>query len=250
MDAVEAMLASIDDVADRELEAVTTLLEQGTTSALDLIDQPYEPLPIEFERALVDRLIILWRAAALGSTDLIGASLVKGLSVKNVSSDLANRFLEDYGRQRASDMAKRTQTLVVEKIRRGMARGQSREELIQQLRNETRSISEARARVIVDNEAHTLSQYASQQLAQQSQKLLVKIWNTAQDNLVRGSNLSGTVSQFNHRVMQGVTRPLMAPFLIPMSFGGAEALMFPHDPSGSAGNVISCRCIQTYKEAI
>jgi|TARA_R110000868_G_scaffold276708_7_gene536448 hypothetical protein len=250
MDAVEAMLASIDDVADREFEAVANLLEQGTILALDLLDKPYELLPVEFERALLAQLTGLWQAAALGSTDLTGEFLLKQLSVKNTAELLANRFLEDYGRQRTSDMAKRTQTLVVEKIRRGMARGQSREELIRQLRNETRSISEARARVIVDNEAHTLSQYASQQLAQQSQKLLLKIWNTAQDNLVRGSNLSGTVSQFNHRVMQGVARPLMAPFLIPMSFGGAEALMFPHDPNGSAGNVISCRCIQTYKEAL
>jgi len=48
--------------------------------------------------------------------------------------------------------------------------------------------------------------------------------------------------------MQGVKSPLDIPFKVPYGFGSFEALMFPGDPDGSAGNIINCRCPMTFQQ--
>lgn len=47
-----------------------------------------------------------------------------------------------------------------------------------------------------------------------------------------------------HRAADGQTVALTAPFIV-----GDEALQYPGDPAGSAGNVINCRCTTSYHPA-
>jgi len=45
----------------------------------------------------------------------------------------------------------------------------------------------------------------------------------------------------SHALANGQRKPIDQPFLV-----GGERLRFPHDPAGSAGNVINCRCTITF----
>lgn len=47
-----------------------------------------------------------------------------------------------------------------------------------------------------------------------------------------------------HLAADGQEVPVRSPFLV-----GGEQLQYPGDPSGSAGNVIQCRCSMTFREA-
>lgn len=62
---------------------------------------------------------------------------------------------------------------------------------------------------------------------QDMRNVFLKEWDDKEDTAVRPA----------HRIAGGQRVPMGQPFIV-----GGEALMAPLDPSGSAGNVISCRC--------
>ena len=70
-----------------------------------------------------------------------------------------------------------------------------------------------------------------------------KSWVSRQDDRVR--NFSD--GDFSHVSANGQQVSTTLPFQIPRKGGGTEALRFPRDPNGSAGNVINCRCIAVYE---
>ncbi len=77
-----------------------------------------------------------------------------------------------------------------------------------------------------------------------------KGWLTAMDERVRGPGAvdaqgKPTPSEFDHSMpMEAGPVPLEEPFDV-----SGEPLMYPGDPSGSAGNIISCRCTTVPEEA-
>jgi len=92
--------------------------------------------------------------------------------------------------------------------------------------------------------------FASLPSAKRSTTELVKEWVTVEDGRVRDfGEGDGIVDDFSHRSMNEVTVPLDQPFKVPMRTGATEELMYPGDPSGSAANVINCRCAQVYVPA-
>lgn len=61
-----------------------------------------------------------------------------------------------------------------------------------------------------------------------------KEWLTARDDAVRGEEPD---DKFSHVEADGQIKEADEPFEV-----GGEELMFPGDPSGSAGNIVNCRC--------
>lgn len=61
---------------------------------------------------------------------------------------------------------------------------------------------------------------------------LIKVWRADRDDRTRDA----------HWFADGQEQPLTAPFVV-----GGEALMYPLDPAGSAGNVINCRCTLKFR---
>ena len=70
-----------------------------------------------------------------------------------------------------------------------------------------------------------------------------KIWTSRQDDRVRDFE----DGDFSHVEADGQEQPLDQPYQIPKDDGSTEALRFPRDPNGSPGNVINCRCVETYR---
>lgn len=100
-----------------------------------------------------------------------------------------------------------------------------------------KGLSVFRAETIARTETHNAAMFASEgtakSIAASAGLTLMKQWVPATDERTRES----------HVVMAGSDPiPMNAYFDI-----GGERLLRPGDPNGSAGNIINCRCILTYK---
>jgi hypothetical protein len=74
---------------------------------------------------------------------------------------------------------------------------------------------------------------------------LRKTWVTQEDDSVRRGKQG---SQYNHKLMNGKTVEMNEPFYMSTADGSeSDAIMFPGDPQGKAGNVINCRCTHIYE---
>jgi hypothetical protein len=74
---------------------------------------------------------------------------------------------------------------------------------------------------------------------------LRKVWITQEDDSVRSGKQG---SKYDHKIMNGKKVDLHEPFYIQNRDGSeSDAIMFPGDPQGKAGNVINCRCTHIYE---
>lgn len=89
----------------------------------------------------------------------------------------------------------------------------------------------ARSKVVAVTEVNRLFHYGSLALAMQARGRIVKKWIAKEDKSTRPAHFNA----------DNQIRPVMQPFWV-----GGEALMAPGDPSGSAWNVIQCRCKLSY----
>jgi HK97 family phage portal protein len=89
-----------------------------------------------------------------------------------------------------------------------------------------------RSTVIARTEVVAASNYGAMQAAAQSGLILNKVWLATDDARTRP----------DHAAADGQEVPMDDPFIV-----GGEELMQPGDPSGSAGNIIQCRCTVYFK---
>lgn len=85
--------------------------------------------------------------------------------------------------------------------------------------------------MIARTEAHTAAEQGSFEAAKSTGLDMVKEWGATEDMRTR----------FTHAVADGQIRQMDVPFDV-----GADKLMFPGDPNGSAKEVINCRCVALY----
>lgn len=100
-------------------------------------------------------------------------------------------------------------------------------QLIRQRISEKSAVSVARSRVIARTEVHAASQAGVQMAAEEMDIPAKKEWISAQGDRTRDDHLDA----------DGQVRALQEAFIV-----GGEELMYPGDPSGSAEQVINCRC--------
>jgi HK97 family phage portal protein len=91
-----------------------------------------------------------------------------------------------------------------------------------------------RSTVIARGEVVSASNWSSQQAARRSGLTLKKVWLATEDSRTRPA----------HAEADGQEVDLDEPFEV-----GGEKLQYPGDPSGSAENIIQCRCTQFYRRA-
>jgi hypothetical protein len=88
-----------------------------------------------------------------------------------------------------------------------------------------------RAFRIARTEAHTASNYAIGESVRSTRVQFEREWVSMLDERTRE----------DHKKANGQRRGMKEPFIV-----GGEALMFPGDPKGSAGNTVNCRCVVLY----
>lgn len=157
-----------------------------------------------------------------------------------------SQYVTDYLSQAVNRMSN-TPEQVYREIAEQLAQGVDDGETVPQLAARVQHVFdvtgnpfwENRAAVVARTEAQaainagTLAAAGDEQ--NRTRRPMLKVWNAVdQPGRTRPAHLAA----------DGQTQPLTAPFIV-----DNEPLQYPGDPSGSAGNVIQCRCALTFRDA-
>lgn len=110
-----------------------------------------------------------------------------------------------------------------DQFKESLEEGENRQQLIRRIEQTYRGISKGRAQNIARTEVQVANQ-TGQFDAYKQAGITLKIWVSTPDDKTRPS----------HRALDGQEKPIEQPF--------DNGLMYPGDPSGSAGEIINCRC--------
>lgn len=142
-------------------------------------------------------------------------------------------------RQRITSVEKTTRLWLVRALAQAFIEGLTQTETVKSILEVVGSISKMRARTIARTETHGAANYGANVAVKKTDLPMNREWISAQDPRTRSTE-DGDL--FDHLGADGQVVGADQPFQIAKLNGGSEALMFPGDPNGSAGNVINCRC--------
>lgn len=162
---------------------------------------------------------------------------------------LVNEYLQAEAiRRRITYISETTRAMIVSAIAREQESGAGIDEIARSVSDAIPGISRYRGALIARTETHGAGNYANHEAAKATGLDLVKVWVSVDDHRTRDfGEGDGVVDEFSHRAMNGVEANPDQPFMVPMSNGMREPLMYPGDPEGSAGSIINCRCAVVHK---
>lgn len=201
-----------------ELEATYKAMAIASVSAFgrNVLNQGKAAgVPIEVKEDLV-QLLIRW-------------------AIEYISSELI--------RQRITYVSETTRQQIVNAVEAGYAEGLGQREVAQRILELVPELSDARANLIARTETHGAANYGAQRAAKYSGLPMRREWLAAKDKRTRAILRD---DKFDHLSADGQIVGMDEPFLIKREDGRMEALMYPGDPRGSAGNTINCRCTVAY----
>ena len=245
---LDSMLALMSRLETEFTPRIAAVLAVGMQEMLTHVQQTQIPadLSAAHHQLMGAEMRALWEEAVVEA-----AALFEGEEFK--ASDLLTRIAADYanafGNSHLQSITDTTQRQIRDLMRGGLAAGQAVDAVYGELFAKIPQMALIRGLLITRTEVHSATQFATWRMALRSSVPLVKIWNSVNDGETRDFGELGAISAFNHRSMDGAVTQLTSPFHVPRLIGGYEPLMFPGDPTGSAANVINCRCVQTYERA-
>ena len=130
-------------------------------------------------------------------------------------------------------------------IELGVIEGLSERDIGRRIESVAPSKGASRAQTIARTETHSASQAVQFEVAEYLDLDLMKVWTAAIDERTR---TIADGAHFDHIGADGQKVGLNEPFIID-GIDGSEELMYPGDTSGSAGNVINCRCVMVMELA-
>ena len=137
--------------------------------------------------------------------------------------------------QKISGINKITQKLVSSQLKQGLEAGEGLPQLTDRVSG---VLGSNRARALRIARTQTAGAVGSgRHTGMKSAGIELKTWLTAGDEAVRSSH-----REAGNKYADGIALDL--PFIV-----ANEPLMYPGDPSGSAGNIINCRCVELAKRA-
>lgn len=145
---------------------------------------------------------------------------------------LAQQYIDsEVIRQRITSVTETTRAQIIAAVSRGYAEGLGQDGVADYIESVVAEISRYRAEVIARTETHGAANFGAMGAAEATGLPLLKEWVAAADERTRET----------HREADGQTVPMEQAFEV-----GADFLMFPGDPAGSAEEVINCRCAASY----
>ena len=130
-------------------------------------------------------------------------------------------------RRRITSVAETTRQQIVNQITRGQQAGEGIDDIAKRIAGNVGIISRHRGALIARTETHGAANYGADGAARATGLKLRKEWVAAEDERTRP----------DHNEANGQIVDMDQAFDV-----GGEALMYPGDPAGSAGNIINCRC--------
>jgi hypothetical protein len=168
---------------------------------------------------------LLSEAKAYTGPDVIKESLTERLSYA------VGSFIGRWVATKVTQINRTTENQIRRIIRGGIDEGLSVAKIGSNIRTMAAPMSALRANIIARTETHTAANFGAQQGAELTGLNMMREWVSAQDDRTRDT------SEADHVDADGQTVGMKEPFTV-----SGEQLMFPGDPSGSAANVINCRC--------
>jgi len=220
-------------------------LEAGTLISPDTILAAHRP---RIERLLT----ALWQDSSAGMQEqLIGNAKTAGIYVETKEdvpttpeADLImQNWVRTIGAQKITQVTSTTVNDIRRVVNQGIEDGLSEREMARRIFAIAPTKSASRSQTIARTEVHGATSAAAEATAKASGIAFVKEWVSSAGERTR-SLADG--AQFGHVEMDGVRVGMNEAFRVPMSDGGFEEIMYPSDPSGSAGNIINCRCAAVY----
>lgn len=203
--------------------------------------------------ALASLLAREFRTAAdtFGERLLVGIKSRGGIERKDLDpDDIFDQAISSYVRSWALNAAKDISSTTAKQMRNlildGLDDGLGVAAIARNIRGVIPSISALRANTIARTETHTAANIGAATAAEATGLSLLKEWLASDDDRSRGNEERTT---WNHRAVDGTTVGMFQRFVVTNDeTGETEELEYPGDPSGSAGNIINCRCMVGYIE--
>ena len=201
------------------------------------IDLPTQPM--------YNTLMAMYQAGGIAMANVTSKAIKRDIA----KGDADEESLWDYVIRRYYEMFLMDKIVIpitdttLEQIRRVLLQaneeGWGVDKTVKQLK--TSDITRMRAELIVRTESMRSSNTGAMIAAAGSSVAVMKKWNSAQDNRTRRIPRD----QFDHLHLDGKVVGFDQPF-IPPSTAALDALQFPGDPSGSAGDICNCRCVVSF----
>ena len=178
----------------------------------------------------------IWRASVEGMAKRITAA-AKGSGGPDVIKQqpkwdmFVEQYIADFGGQKIQQIAETTRTQIMSQISIGQKAGLGQREIAKLISKNASSIGRQRGALIARTETHSAGNYGAKKQAESTGLNMRREWIAA----------SGGRTRDTHADADGQVVGMDEPFII-----GGESLDYPGDPSGSAAEIIGCRCAVGY----
>jgi hypothetical protein len=149
-----------------------------------------------------------------------------------------NQFIALNVGRKIKQMQDTAKKMVALTIATGLEQGETNREIATRLRKTGVIDSKFRALRIARTETLGLYNSATQASVRETGLKFIRQWSTTKDLRTRRRKKK---SNFDHWAVDGQKRKMGEDYLI-----SGEALSYPGDPKGSAGNIINCRCVELF----
>lgn len=195
--------------------------------------------PLYLEEAMAEhrvriekRLNSLWTQAIKGMVEHISGQTVKEIEPTPLAARIAADWVLSWGGEKITQIVNTTREDVQGIIELGIQDGKTEFELASMIRSVAPMKSMARAATIARTETAAASQFSAFFTAKEANFTMKKRWLASDGDRTRPS----------HQEADGQVVAMDEHFTV-----GGEKLFFPADPSGSAKEVINCRCVCAYE---
>lgn len=161
--------------------------------------------------------------------------LIERKDAQGFFGNAISRWLRRYAAERAKQITNSIRKIIAGIIAAANDEGIGERETGKRIRQRAPAISKTRAERIARTETHSASEKASYDAAKALGIPIAKEWASAEDNRTRTT----------HARADGQTIGIDDLFSI-----GEDRLLYPGDPSGSAKEIVNCRCSGLYHPII
>jgi hypothetical protein len=216
-----------------ELEGVSHAVDLGRDRLIELFQKHYKRVTASFGR----------------KTYKIFENAKKNIVVPELKSPkdefwmAMNKWASTQSAQKIRGLQDTTKSNIAKIIQKGQQEGESSREIAKRIRVTSAQINPHRARTIALTETHTAAVKSVDAAVASTRIEMEREWVSAKDMRTRTRGLKSRFDHY-HKYPLGADGERVAQDGI--FVGSGESMKFPGDPSGSAGNVVRCRCVLLY----
>ena len=230
-------------IAARYERSIAREIARAMNDAARKLGQPMGEVAVQFKHAenMTKILTRLWTQSgevAITSMFTIAKQWQEFEMKRDISTPIMDEaissWIRAYGGLKITEITNTTMKDINKIVADGIEEGLSEREIGRLINAVAPSKSASRSQTIARTEVHSSSQGMSLDVASATDIEMVKVWLTNVSDRTREEHIDA----------DGQKRAISQSFDV-----GGEQLDYPGDPSGSAENTISCRCVVGYELA-